>query len=611
LVKKGMLRADQQAVVLKRFIGEQIAELDQVALKVTQGPPILCDDGNYLDQAAVRRTVERRLSKVFALLAVGGGHAALDEKTEEAFRQEGLSEKDLIEIHALVRELALAYAQFQKDAPVASSSVGPPYEFFEKTLADIGVDASKDAIDHVRRLWMRAQSMALADDSRRYCLFRDDYADLYRQVAMDFNASLSSFSAAQTHLGTIATTPEILPPFAAAPSRDDHGCSSRADGPDTTLIGSPISIMGAYKDLKETKTSGVNAQWKVQKGPTGIVCDTADQFRTLARFLVKMLDADDARLLRQEHVRTLRLLLDTLPLSFGKAAAHWDLSFEELKKDAEAKNKPVGRKPATINRWLSQLHTFLVFLETRGSIQINRSLIAQFTLDDPEADENKRKAFETEEARTLFLHPNWSAVAVVHDALYWAPLLGYYELGRMGEILGLLVEDVDLDSEHPAIEIRDNVIRTVKTRLSSERRVPLHPEPIRLGFLDYVRLMKDRGEKMLFPELILLRPRTALSTGFSKDWTPLLDEALPKAREDDKTFHSFRKGANTAMIRIDVPETLRLDIAGHKQKGTNGKHYKGSIHDKVKLDALAFVPVVTGHLTPRPICLHAALKAQY
>jgi integrase len=608
LVRKGMLRSDQQTEVLKRFIGEQIVELDHVALKVTQGQPVLCDDGEYLDQAAVRRTVERRLSKVFALFAVGGAHAALDAGTEEAFRREGLSDTDLIEVGALVRELAPAYAQFQKNAPAEGASVGPAFEYFEKSLADMGIEVTDDAIDHARRLWMRAQSMALADDSRRYGLFRDDYAEVYRRVAMGFNASLSALPSAQAPLGSNAPIPQALAPAMARPA-GSRGSSSHNDASELALTGAPISIMEAYELLKESKTSGVTPQWKVQNGPTGIVCETADQFRTLARFLVKMLGADDARLLRQEHVRKLRLLLDTLPLSFGKAAAHWNLTFDELKKDAEDNGKPIGRKPATINRWLGQLNTLVEFIETLGDIQIDRSKIAIFTLDDPEADEEKRKPFETDEARTLFSHRNWSGAAVVHDALYWVPLLGHYELGRMGELLGLLVDDVDLDSEYPAIEIRDNIIRTVKTRLSSERRVPIHPELIRLGFLDYVRLMKSRGEKMLFPELILLRPGTALSTGFSKDWTPLLDEALPEARQNDKTFHSFRKGGNTPMINIHVPETLRLEICGHKHKGTNGKHYKGSIHDKVKLDALAFIPVVTDHLTPRPIRLHAILEA--
>ena len=177
----------------------------------------------------------------------------------------------------------------------------------------------------------------------------------------------------------------------------------------------------------------------------------------------------------------------------------------------------------------------------------------------------------------------------------------------MGEIVGLMIEDIDLTSVFPAIEFRDNSVRKVKTRLASERRVPIHPEPIRLGFLDYVRMLKARGETMVFPELPLLCPRTELSTGFAKDWTPLLDEALPNARANDKTFHSFRKGGNTSMILVDVPETLRLEVCGHKHKGTNGKHYKGDIHDKAKLDAMAFIPVVTDHLTPRPIRLSPAL----
>ena len=135
----------------------------------------------------------------------------------------------------------------------------------------------------------------------------------------------------------------------------------------------------------------------------------------------------------------------------------------------------------------------------------------------------------------------------------------------MSEIVGLLVDDVNSESEFPAIEIQDNELRSVKTRLSSERRIPVHPELIRLGFIDYVRMLKAQSQKMLFPELIILRPRTALATGFSKDWTPLLDEALPDARKNDKTFHSFRKGGKTFRLTSMIEEET---VAGNRKPET-------------------------------------------
>ena len=149
------------------------------------------------------------MSKVFALFAVGGAHAALDEKTKEAFRREGLSKKDLIEIGALVHELAPAYAQFQKNAPADWAKVGPPYEFFEKTLGDMGIEMSNDAIDHARRLWMRAQSMVLADDNRRFQLFRDDFSDIYQMVKKDVAASASAVAFQRAGSGATASAQKV------------------------------------------------------------------------------------------------------------------------------------------------------------------------------------------------------------------------------------------------------------------------------------------------------------------------------------------------------------------------------------------------------------------
>jgi len=42
--------------------------------------------------------------------------------------------------------------------------------------------------------------------------------------------------------------------------------------------------------------------------------------------------------------------------------------------------------------------------------------------------------------------------------------------------------------------------RRLKNR-GSERRVPLHPELVRAGFLDYVTARRRNGDGLLFPEL--------------------------------------------------------------------------------------------------------------
>ena len=292
--------------------------------------------------------------------------------------------------------------------------VGPSYEYFAGVLADMGAPETEVTIDHARRLWMRAQSAVLADGERRYGLARDDFDAVYRQVA-------NGASAMEPPARQSALPPQSAPTEATQITSAREQASAVPADSGAVTNDAPISMLNAVADLTKIKTSGVKPEWQVQKGPTKTVCETADQYRTLARFLGKMLGSDDARLLRQKHVQELRIHLDTMPTSFGKAPAHWDMSFDDLIKEAEEKKKSIGRKPATINRWLTQLGSFLEYLETLGDIQIDRSKIGFFMLDDPELAEDKRQAFETEEERQLFSHAKWTGADVVHDSLYGRP----------------------------------------------------------------------------------------------------------------------------------------------------------------------------------------------
>ena len=75
------------------------------------------------------------------------------------------------------------------------------------------------------------------------------------------------------------------------------------------------------------------------------------------------------------------------------------------------------------------------------------------------------------------------------------PLLGLFTGARLGELALLLASDVSIDeaSGVSAISIADDpsIGRSLKTR-ASRRTVPVHPELIRLGFLEYVRERREQ-----------------------------------------------------------------------------------------------------------------------
>jgi integrase len=179
--------------------------------------------------------------------------------------------------------------------------------------------------------------------------------------------------------------------------------------------------------------------------------------------------------------------------------------------------------------------------------------------------------------------------------LYWLPLLGMYSFGRLSELCYLRVCDVDVKERLLIICETDQ--RGLKTP-GSERKVPVHPELIRLGFLRYVAEMERQGAELLFPDLRARGANTPLGDLFATLWNFVLDGALPAARASKKTFHSLRDAGNTIMINQKVLDPIREALLGHEGKTTNTKIYGHDIEIATLRSTIDAFPSMTDHLHP-------------
>ncbi len=89
---------------------------------------------------------------------------------------------------------------------------------------------------------------------------------------------------------------------------------------------------------------------------------------------------------------------------------------------------------------------------------------------------------------------------IFHDAWYWLPLMLPLYGGRSSELAGLGLAEVFEQDPIPYFLIQYTEDRSLKN-IQSIRRLPIHPELIRLGFIDYVKAMRAAGSTMLFPEM--------------------------------------------------------------------------------------------------------------
>ncbi|NCT81842.1 MAG: tyrosine-type recombinase/integrase [Comamonadaceae bacterium] len=192
---------------------------------------------------------------------------------------------------------------------------------------------------------------------------------------------------------------------------------------------------------------------------------------------------------------------------------------------------------------------------------------------------------------------------------YWIPLLALYAGGRANELAQLYLEDIDDADSVPSIcfqlthpdqmdEDGQAAMRgdqSLKTR-NARREVPIHPQLLALGFLDYVAALRAAGHQRLFPEL-----RYDARKGYSKDVVKWFNERflgiqLGMVRDGTKTLHSLRHNFATALKDPTPQSRIKRQLLGH-ERGENlaDKRYTG---DATRLEALEVVRTISVDLPP-------------
>lgn len=212
---------------------------------------------------------------------------------------------------------------------------------------------------------------------------------------------------------------------------------------------------------------------------------------------------------------------------------------------------------------------------------------------------------------------------VWHDAAYYLPLLWFYHHSCREETAGLEVADIIADHAVPHFHIRDNLTRGRDGEMAGEKRgarnrkLPIHAELIRLGFLDYVEAIRAEGHVALFPELYLNQEKRGGAHFYERAWQHMVDyiaERLPLPVNPvgkGPDIHSIRSLGSSFYEVDSVNALMRADVMGHAREGTNGKHYSKRMategEDVVLPERRDFieryVPTITGHIVPQPMRL--------
>lgn len=182
------------------------------------------------------------------------------------------------------------------------------------------------------------------------------------------------------------------------------------------------------------------------------------------------------------------------------------------------------------------------------------------------ADGHQWEAFDTDQLKRIYSPENLCLMTKVHHR--WAALLGLYSGARVGEVAQIYLRDVVQESGIWCVRLTvESDGQSVKTE-SSKRLVPLHPDFLKLGFIEYVQTLRDAGEERLFPD-VNLEGKAGKGSVISKSFTYHLkrpEVAVKPRRQNGRVgFHSLRKTVIQALQGTYVSDERRRAFVGHEQ----------------------------------------------
>ncbi|MBT5245052.1 MAG: tyrosine-type recombinase/integrase [Rhodospirillaceae bacterium] len=312
----------------------------------------------------------------------------------------------------------------------------------------------------------------------------------------------------------------------------------------------------------------------------GVTQKTKDGYVIIFRALVELLGADKpVREITREDCRNVRDILTTLPPNAGKRFPA--LTLKEAANQADVLGLP-SIKVTTANSYLNNLSALFKFAHDEEYAESNPAInLSAGRPKDREKD--RRLPFSIEQLNLIFQAPIYTGCKndqanyaqpgphVIRRGRFWVPLLSLFHGLRLNEACQLLVDDVEVIDDVPVLHIRED--EETGNRLKSkagERIIPVHPECLKMGFINFVKGQREAEEKRLFSELTKGR-KGYYSDPFQKWFRRFLDKTGALAPKT--SFHSFRHNFCDAMREADIPEERQDALGGWESSGSTRKVY--------------------------------------
>ncbi len=310
----------------------------------------------------------------------------------------------------------------------------------------------------------------------------------------------------------------------------------------------------------------------------GVSAKRADKVKAELSLLCEAIGAETPlSAISDDTVQAVRSLLSRLPANRKKV--YPKLSLSKAIEKAQTDGRP-PLDPVTQAQYLRALRDVLAVGLRKGLIRHNPAADVKPIKKSKLSAAEKRLPWTDDQIIGFFtgkfyqrFRPQASQPYTNRDRgwRFWVPLLMLLTGARPNEICQLLTADLKRTKSGTwyldLIECEDDDSKSIKTE-SSRRRVPLHPELIKISFLSFVeerRKKHGRNELRLFPEI---KPdkygnMAAYPTRRFREHFIPAEITLGKRQ----VFYSLRHNVRDALRRAKAPPETLLAVTGWSPSG--------------------------------------------
>jgi integrase len=235
--------------------------------------------------------------------------------------------------------------------------------------------------------------------------------------------------------------------------------------------------------------------------------------------------------------------------------------------------KVTGHKtiaPKTINSHIDAFKRFFDWAERHGHSP--HKLFEGMKVPNAKDAETQRGPFTKEQTRLIYKELTANTSGLVRSESHkWGSLIGLFTGARLNEICQLDIADIQEQNGLCFLNITDegDNKKRVNAR-SSRRKVPVHSELIRLGFLEFVK--SRSGGQRLFPDY-----NYNPNGGYGRNLSRWFNETtfLPKLglKKPGLVFHCLRHTIVTRLGQAGVAQPIIQCIVGHAREGVTQEVY--------------------------------------